>query len=363
MRRSLKNANIITKVLSQVSHQLQRQATKKTTKMLPLLQVIFLLASSLVAWTSAFVPVTRLAPASLHHASVLSRLQYGSKSILLATTSVPPVDNGDNVKENNDNIELILQLDRREWFQQVGRIVLGCSTIICANSLFHDSMAHAATTSGDQDALGGRSVLLGSTPEHPIVVLGAGGKTGKLCTQVLAKKRLYCRAVTRSGRQTLEGSSSFVSYVIGDVSDYESTRAAIKGADGVIFAASASGKPKGRGDPAHVDYLGAYHTAKACLEENVPKLVLISAGAVTRPDSAGFVALNVLTKFLIGENIMGYKAAGEQALRNAYATASTNGGYTIIRPGGLSDSEALGASKIHISQGDGRRRHKMQLKS
>jgi uncharacterized protein YbjT (DUF2867 family) len=63
-----------------------------------------------------------------------------------------------------------------------------------------------------------------------------------------------------------------VSYGAGDVSKYESIRNAIKGASGVIFAASASGKKKG-GDPAHVDYLGVYNTAKACLEFGVPKLV------------------------------------------------------------------------------------------
>jgi uncharacterized protein YbjT (DUF2867 family) len=63
-----------------------------------------------------------------------------------------------------------------------------------------------------------------------------------------------------------------VSFGTGDVTKYESIKNAIKGASGVIFAASASGKKKG-GDPAHVDYLGVYNTAKACLECRVPKLV------------------------------------------------------------------------------------------
>lgn len=87
----------------------------------------------------------------------------------------------------------------------------------------------------------------------------------------MADKKLYTRAVTRSG-QILEDSSPVVSYGIGDVTRYESIKNAVKGASGVIFAASASGKEKG-GDPAHVDYLGVYNTAKACLECRVPKLV------------------------------------------------------------------------------------------
>ncbi len=69
----------------------------------------------------------------------------------------------------------------------------------------------------------------------------------------------------------METASSYVSYAPGDVTNYDSIKAAIEGASGVIFAASASGKNKG-GDPAHVDYLGVYNTAKACLECGVPKL-------------------------------------------------------------------------------------------
>jgi hypothetical protein len=348
-------------------HHLCSQHHQDITMMFPLLLarkrwirlLLFFLLASCTAFTVTWPTTITSNNAAAHHAAVVLKngLYYGGgKSLSAKTTSTP-----DDIDAIINNIKL--QLDRREWFQHAGGIALGSTCIISAGSIFlttgsRHNLAHAATTVDE-------ALLLGSSPDHPIVVLGAGGKTGKLCTLVLAKKRLYCRAVTRSGRQTLEGSSSsssspFVSYATADVSDYEAVRAAIKGADGVIFAASASGKNKG-GDPAHVDYLGAYNTAKACLEENVRKLVLISAGSTTRPDSAGFVALNVLTKFLIGENIMGYKAAGEQAIRDAYAAAaassSSNGrqqGYTIIRPGGLSDSDAADASKIHISQGDGK---------
>ena len=108
-------------------------------------------------------------------------------------------------------------------------------------------------------------------PEHPIVILGAGGKVGKLCTQILKDRKLYTRAVTRSGRDVLGGSTPFVTYASADVTKYDQLKAAIQGASGVILAASASGKNKG-GDPAHVDYLGVYNTAKACLECEVPKL-------------------------------------------------------------------------------------------
>ncbi|KAL7566025.1 hypothetical protein ACA910_011044 [Epithemia clementina (nom. ined.)] len=193
---------------------------------------------------------------------------------------------------------------------------------------------------------------LGSSPEHPIVILGAGGKVGKMCIELLANRGLYCRAMTRQGRTVLEQESEYVTYGAADVTKLDTLREAVRGADGVIFAASASGKKKG-GDPAHVDYLGAYNAAVACIEENVPKLAVVSAGTVTRPDSVGYQATNFFVKFVYGENIMGYKIAGEEAVRDAYAAANKPGvSYTIIRPGGLSDGVSVGPGKVHLSQGD-----------
>ena len=101
----------------------------------------------------------------------------------------------------------------------------------------------------------------------------------------------------------LDTPSKFVTYGSGDVTNSASIMNAVKGASGVIFAASSSGKKKG-GDPAHVDYLGVYNTARACLDCEVPKLVVISAGTVTRPESAGFKATNFFVKYVYGDNIM-----------------------------------------------------------
>ena len=105
---------------------------------------------------------------------------------------------------------------------------------------------------------------------------------------------MYVKGVTRSGRDILnltpqstspttdeENStaaaipsqpSNLVTYDSGDVTKYEQLKSTISGASAVIFAASASGKKNG-GDPAHVDYLGLYNTAKACIESKVPKLI------------------------------------------------------------------------------------------
>jgi len=193
---------------------------------------------------------------------------------------------------------------------------------------------------------------IGSSKDHPIVVLGAGGKVGKLCTQILADSGKYVSATTRSGRDVFDGSSAspYVTFASADVTKLDSLEAALKGASGVIFAASASGKKKG-GDPAHVDYLGVYNTAKACLAAGVPKLAVVSAGTVSRPDSAGFKATNFFVKYVYGEKVMDYKIAGESAMRDLYAGQSACG-YTVVRPGGLNDKPSVGSSKVHVSQGD-----------
>lgn len=202
------------------------------------------------------------------------------------------------------------------------------------------------------DAIATEGSGIGTDPNHPIVVVGAGGKCGKLCTEILNQKGLYTKALTRSGRDVLGSPSKFVSYSPGDVTSFDSIKDAIKGASGVIFAASASGKKKG-GDPAHVDYLGVYNTAKACLDCEVPKLVVISAAAVTRPESAGFKATNFFVKYVYGDNIMGYKIAGEAIMRDLYAASPNKSlAYSVVRPGGLSDKPSKGSSVVHVSQGD-----------
>lgn len=213
-------------------------------------------------------------------------------------------------------------------------------------------LATASSFTPDVKAAEGESTSFGSST-GPIAVLGAGGKCGKLCCEILSKDQLYTRAVTRSGRTILDIPSEYVSYASADVTDYSSIKEAVKGCSGVIFAASASGKKKG-GDPEHVDFLGVYNTAKACLECDVPKLVVISAGSVTRPDFVGFKATNFFVKYVYGDNIMDAKIAGESAMRDLYASSDKKSkcAYCVVRPGGLADGAPDGPSQIHVSQGD-----------
>ena len=117
------------------------------------------------------------------------------------------------------------------------------------------------------------------------------------------------------------------------------------GAKAVIFAASASKKG---GSAEKVDFIGVENVARECVRLKIPRLVVISSGAITRPDSLGFKITN-----LFG-NIMNYKLQGEDALRSTYEEANLGSScsYAIIRPGGLLDGTASGAAGIELNQGD-----------
>ena len=246
-------------------------------------------------------------------------------------------------------------------------------------------MAHAIQPVSADDSVAGffANPRIGSTADHPIVVIGAGGKTGLLCVAILSQQYgRHVRCVTRSGRtvpipklnpsndayesqeNTLSPSSNpLVTFVAGDVTQYNDMVDAVRGASGVIFAASASAQQGS--DPAHVDFLGLYYTARACLTQRLNvRLVVISAGSITRPDALGYKATNAMVELRYGPQMMEYKLAGEDAVRNLFEESindkqneakSVSGdvaSYVIIRPGGLRDGPAVGAQNMHISQGD-----------
>ena len=116
----------------------------------------------------------------------------------------------------------------------------------------------------------------------------------------------------------------------------------------IIFAASVSNR--GGQDAFAVDRDGVIHAAECCLEYNIPRLVVVSSGSVTRPDSAVYKLLN-----FVGKGIMEAKIQGEDAMRDLYASPDVlqrKLGYTVIRPGGLTTGNAIGAGFIELNQGD-----------
>jgi len=184
-----------------------------------------------------------------------------------------------------------------------------------------------------------------------VVVLGAGGKTGQECVAALLGASRPCIATTRSGDFSLDGSSAGLTTASADVTSLDSLSAVIGQGDigAVIFAASASTKG---GDAMAVDRDGVINAARACIANDVSRLIIVSSGTVTRPDSAVYKLLN-----FVGKGIMEAKIVGEDGVREMYSDpelVKKGVGYTVIRPGGLTTGASLGAAALELNQGDGK---------
>jgi nucleoside-diphosphate-sugar epimerase len=176
----------------------------------------------------------------------------------------------------------------------------------------------------------------------PIAVIGSGGRTGSLCVAACLKRGLAVKALSRSGSSPPGvDADPLLSTATCDVRD--PTTIDVAGAGAVIYAAS--GSKKG-GSPHEVDNIGVVNAAKACVAAKVPRLVVISSTAVTRPDSLGYKFTDVYGK------IMGEKKLGEDGVY-AVSPASSDLAYTIIRPGGLEEPKenvVQGPGALEISQ-------------
>lgn len=182
----------------------------------------------------------------------------------------------------------------------------------------------------------------------PVLVLGANGKTGAECVAALVARGIPCVAATRSG--IFSGGpqgSKLVTVAAGDVTKSLDGLIAPGGLGGVIFAASRS---KEGGSARAVDQLGLISTAKRCIACGVPRLVVVSSGGVSRPNSNVYRFLNT-----VAGGIMDAKIAGEDTMRSLYAAPGLREqgiGYTVIRPGGLTTDAGRGAGAVELNQGD-----------
>ena len=182
--------------------------------------------------------------------------------------------------------------------------------------------------------------------KQPVCVIGCNGKTGTEVVKYLVAKNMPVRASSRTGdyndAESIPTKAAFEKMTC-DVTDPSAVKLACAGTRAVIFAASAS---KQGGTPSAIDNAGLVNVAKACIEANVPHLVVVSSGAVTKPASPVYQFLNLFGK------IMEEKIKGEDAVRKLYAENNSNLTYTIIRPGGLTLDPARGAGAIELNQGD-----------
>jgi nucleoside-diphosphate-sugar epimerase len=182
--------------------------------------------------------------------------------------------------------------------------------------------------------------------------LGANGQTGRRVVQALAGNKIRpCVATTRTGTLDYEvPAGGAVETAAVDVSDLDSVRraaSAVPNLGAVVFCASASSR---RQDSFAVDRDGVINAARCCIERRIPRFVVVSSGAVSRPDSSVYLLLNT-----VANGIMEAKIQGEDAIRDMYRDprlVESGIGYTVIRPGGLTNDEPVGPGGLELNQGD-----------
>lgn len=203
-----------------------------------------------------------------------------------------------------------------------------------------------------RDAVFQATSLLSLLPDTlPVLVLGASGKTGRECVQYLLKSGRPCIATTRTGEYNeydMLADSTFLTVATCDVTNPATVQEVLgkQKLAGVIYAASAS---KNGGSAMAVDRDGVIEAGRACIRSGVPRFVVVSSGAVSRPDSGIYKLLNSFGR------IMEAKIAGEDQVRQMYADSTVlqqNLGYTIVRPGGLTTEPSVGVSNLELNQGD-----------
>jgi hypothetical protein len=179
-----------------------------------------------------------------------------------------------------------------------------------------------------------------------IAGVGANGKTGRKAVAIALQENTPVVAITTSGVFNTEGldlpasAAKSLQNSAGNVQDLDGLKATLKGCKAAIFAASAS---KTGGTPQQVDRDGLVNVAKACIANKVdvlrlglclatphtplhvlvavpqvPRLVVVSSGAVTKPFSPVYLFLN-----LFG-GIMKAKIEGEREVARLYVPLTTS---------------------------------------
>ena len=163
-----------------------------------------------------------------------------------------------------------------------------------------------------------------------VVVAGATGRTGKLVVEELINRGFLVKAIVRSTSRASWLKQEGVAIVEGDITSLTSLESIMEGAHFVISALG-SKKPFNKKENKKVDNLGNQNLARAAKAKGIQHLVVISSTGVG--DSR--YALHFLFRLLMGP-VLKMKALSEDFIRTCDLS------YTIIRPGGLKDTELSG---------------------
>ena len=167
-----------------------------------------------------------------------------------------------------------------------------------------------------------------------IAITGASGKTGYRIVEEAEKKGLKVKQIVRKNSKTIEDSKKRETVRVS-LNNEKALDKALENVSALIIATGARASFDLTG-PAKVDALGVYRQLESCKRVGIKRVILVSSlcsGKLFHP-------LNLFGLILL------WKKIGENFLRNK------NFEWTIIRPGGLKESEKIEFENIDYTKED-----------
>ena len=163
-----------------------------------------------------------------------------------------------------------------------------------------------------------------------VAVAGATGRTGSLIVKELFQKGYGVRGLVRSSARGAWIKDLGGEIVEADITSPESVEHAVEGVD-FIISALGSKKPFSPQEDNRVDNMGIQNLARAAKKKGIKHIAVVSSIGVGDSSSG----LPFILRLLMGP-VLRTKAKSEAAVK------SCGVGYTIIRPGALTDNPASG---------------------
>ena len=167
-----------------------------------------------------------------------------------------------------------------------------------------------------------------------IAISGASGKTGFRIAEEAVKKGLKVRQIIRKNSIVGSGLENIETIRVS-LDNKKELDKSLENIDTLVIATGARASLDLTG-PAKVDALGVYRQLQSCKRVGIKRVILVSSlctGKIFHP-------LNLFGLILI------WKKIGENFIRNSSLD------WTIIRPGGLKESEDIKLERIEYSKED-----------
>jgi len=163
-----------------------------------------------------------------------------------------------------------------------------------------------------------------------VAIAGGHGRIGLMLGAMLAERGDRVRGLIRQAGQADDLVQAGVEPVVCDLEGDGDVAAAVDGVDAIVFAAGA-GPGSGAGRKRTMDLGGAVKLIDAARADGIDRYVIVSSMGAANPPAEGG---DVFSEYLRA------KAEADRALE------ASGLGYTIVRPGSLTDDPGTGMVSI-----------------